>query len=173
MATPLLVHLPKPVPASSLLSPAQRIVVQPLRECDADSDHERGRPSLLAPGAVARADPNRLPSIPFGTVAADTDAPSCGVDWSALQKAPIKPAKMAATPSPPVSAMTPVSAGPGGCHSDQWRAPPNTAELSPGEDEATHSNLEIQETRLDADPVRPMMMRRTTQINSNKRLTLI
>jgi hypothetical protein len=87
MATPLLVHLPNPVPASSLLSPAQRIVVQPLRESDADSDHERGWPSLLAPGAVARADPNRLPSIPSGTVAADADAPSCGVDWRSAEGA--------------------------------------------------------------------------------------
>jgi hypothetical protein len=51
-----------------------------------------------------------------------------------------------------VSAMTPVSAGPGGCHSDQWRAPPNTAELSPGEGEATQSILEIGHW-LDADPV--------------------
>ena len=131
-----------------------RIVVQPRRKSDADSDHERGWASLSAPGAVAGADPNRLPpSIPSGTVADAADAPRCGVDWSALQKAPLKPAQTAATPSPPPSAMTPVSAGPGGCHSDQWRAPPNTAELSPHGDEAAQSILEIQDTMLDADPV--------------------
>jgi hypothetical protein len=131
-----------------------RIVMQPSRKSDVD--RERGWHSLSVPGAVARADPNRLPSIASGTVAADADAPSCGVDWSALQKAPMKPAQTAATPSrtpSPLSAMTPGSAGPGGCHSDPWRAPPNTAELSPGKDEATQSILEIQDTRLDADPV--------------------
>ena len=153
MATPLSVYLPKPVPASSAFVSRLRIVVQPSRKSDADSDHERGWHSLSVPGAVAGADSNRLPSIPSGTVADAADAPSCGVDWSALQKAPMKPAQTSATPSPPLSAKTPVSAGPGGCHSDQWRAPPNTAELSPGEDEATQSILEIQDTRLDADPV--------------------
>jgi hypothetical protein len=54
----------------------------------------------------------------------------------------MKPAQTAATP-PPLSAMTPVSAGPGGCisrnDSDQWRAPPNTAELSPGREAAAQS----------------------------------
>ena len=158
MATPLSVHLPKP--ASSAFVSRLRIVVQPRRKSDADSDHERGWHSLSAPGAVAGADSNRLPSIPSGTVADAADAPSCGIDWSALQKAPMKPAQTAATRTPsPLSAMTPVSAGPGGCHSDPWRAPPNTAELSPGGGEGaatrTQSILEIQDTtgRLDADPV--------------------
>ena len=156
MAITLSVHLPKPVPASSAFVSRLRIVVQPRRKSDADSDHERGWHSLSAPGAVAGADPNRRPSIASGTVAADADAPSCGVDWSALQKAPMKPVQTAATRTPsPLSAMTPVSAGSGGCHSDPWSAPPNTAELFPGggEGEATQSILEIRDTRLDADPV--------------------
>jgi hypothetical protein len=146
---------PSPYLLHRLFVSRLRIVVQPRRKSDADSDHERDWHSLSAPGAVAGADSNRLPSIASGTVAADADAPSCGVDWSALQKAPLKPAQTPATPSPPLSAMTPVSAGPGGCHHDpdQWRAPPNTAELSPGGGEATQSILEIQDTRLDADPV--------------------
>ena len=152
MATPLPVHLPELVPASSGLSLNFAFVVQP--RLDADSDHERGWASLSAPGAVAGADPNRLPSIPSGTVADAADAPRCGVDWSPLQKAPLKPAQTAATRTPsPLSAMTPVSAGPGGGHSDPWRAPPNTAELSPHGDEAAQSILEIQDSRLDADPV--------------------